>query len=65
MYASGLLLSCVGAEVVNSPLNNSVLFVKEKDLIFTSDYWKIIVNFDMMPYEDAVSTLREDLRELK
>jgi hypothetical protein len=39
--------------------------VKEKDVILTSDYWKIIVNFDLMPYEDVVSTLREDLRELK
>jgi hypothetical protein len=39
--------------------------VKEKDLILTSDYWKIIVNFDLMPYEDVITTLREDLRELK
>jgi hypothetical protein len=64
MYVSGLLLCYVGAEVINSLLNNSVLFVKE-DLIFTSDYWKIIVNSDLMLYEDVVSTLREDLRELK
>jgi hypothetical protein len=55
----------VGAEVINSQLNHSVLFAKEKDLILTSDYWKIIVNFDLMPYEDVVTTLREDLRELK
>jgi hypothetical protein len=33
----------VGVEVINSPLNHSVLFVKE-DMIFTSDYWKIIAN---------------------
>jgi hypothetical protein len=65
MYVAGLLLSCVGAEVVDSPLNNSVLFVKEKDLIFTGDYWMKIVNFDLMPYEDVVSTLREDVREPK
>jgi hypothetical protein len=38
--------------------------VKE-DMIFTSDYWKIIVNFDLMPYEDVITTLRVDLRELK
>jgi hypothetical protein len=40
----------VGAEVIKYPLNHSVLFVKEKDLIFASDYWKIIVNFDLMQY---------------
>jgi hypothetical protein len=39
--------------------------VKEKDLIDTSDYWRIIVNFDLMPYEDVTTTLRKDLRELK
>jgi hypothetical protein len=44
MYVAGLLLCCVGAEVINSPLNNSILFVKEKDMIVASDYWKIIVN---------------------
>jgi hypothetical protein len=65
MYVSELLLWYVGAEVINTPLNHRVLFVKEKDMIFTSDYWKIIVNFDLMPYEGVTTTLREDLRELK
>jgi hypothetical protein len=65
MYVSGLLLCYVAAELINSFLNHSVLFVKEKDLIFTNDYWKIVVNFDLMPYEDIVTTLREDLRKLK
>jgi hypothetical protein len=65
MYVSGLLLWYVGAEVINTPLNHIVLFVKENDMIFTSDYWKIIVNFDLMPYEDVTTSLREDLRELK
>jgi hypothetical protein len=38
------------------PLNHSVLFVQEKDLILNSDYWKIIVNFDLMPYDDVITT---------
>jgi hypothetical protein len=37
MYVTGMLLCYVGAEVINSPLNHSVLFVKEKDMILTSD----------------------------
>jgi hypothetical protein len=48
MYVSGLLICYVGAEVINSQLNHSVLFVKEKDLILTSDYWRIIVNHDLI-----------------
>jgi hypothetical protein len=51
--------------VINSPLNHSVLFVKEKDMLLTSDNWRIIVNFDLMPYEDETTTLREDLSDLK
>jgi hypothetical protein len=65
LCVSGLLLWYVGAEVINNSLKHGVLFVKEKDMNFTSDYWKIIVNFDLMPYEDVTTTLREDLRELK
>jgi hypothetical protein len=48
MYVSGLLLCYVGAEVINSPMNLSVRFVKEKDMnFFASDYWKIIVDYDL------------------
>jgi hypothetical protein len=54
----------VGAAVINCRLNHRLLFVKE-DMILTSDYWRLIVNFDLMPCEDVSTTLREDLRELK
>jgi uncharacterized membrane protein len=75
MYVSGLLLCYVGAEVVNSPLNHSVLFVKEKDVIFTSDYWNIIVNYNLivsllpnnvfMYYEMIQAAILADLHSLK
>jgi hypothetical protein len=65
----------VGAEVINSPLNHSVLFVKGKDLIFTSDYGKIIVGFDIivslrpnnvfMYYEMIQAAMLADLHSLK
>ena len=65
MYVTGMLLCTVGAEVTNTPLNHSVVFVKEKDLFLTSDYWRIVVNFDLTAYEDATSTLREDLSQME
>ena len=53
------------AEVTNSPLNHSVVFVKDKDVILTSDNWWIIVNFDLSAYEDATTNLREDLARVE
>jgi len=61
VYVSGMLMCTIGAEVINTPLNQSVVFVKAKDVVLTSDYWRIIVNFDLSAYEDATTTLREDL----
>jgi hypothetical protein len=60
-----MLLCTVGAEVTNTPLNHSVLFVKEKDMFLTSDCWRIVVNFDLTAYEDTTSTLREDLFQME
>jgi len=42
-----------------------VVFVKHKDVVLTSDYWRIVVNFDLSPYEDATIILREDLFRVK
>ena len=60
-----MLLSTVCADVVNTPLNHSVVFVKYKDVILTSYYWRIVVNFDLCAYEDATTILREDLFRVK
>jgi hypothetical protein len=61
VYVSGMLMCTIGAEVINTPLNNSAVFVKDKNVILTSDYWRIIVNFDLSSYEDAITILREHL----
>ena len=42
-----------------------MVFVKHKDVVLTSDYWRIIVNFDLSVYEDATIILREDLFRAK
>ena len=60
-----MLLCTIGAEVVNTPINHCVVFVKHKDVVLTSDYWQIIVNFDLSAYEDATTILREDLFRVK
>ena len=42
-----------------------MVFVKHKDVVLTSDYWRIVVNFDLSAYEDATIILREDLFRVK
>jgi hypothetical protein len=65
MYVTGILMSMVGAEVINTPFNHSVVFVKDKNVILTSDYWRIVVNFDLTAYQDATSILRQDLSPIE
>jgi hypothetical protein len=57
---AGLLMQLTAAEVINSPLNRSVVFVKTADVIQTSDFWKV-VHLNLTPYEEAITTLREDI----
>jgi hypothetical protein len=54
----------MAAEIINKPQNHSVMFVKEADIIVTSNFWKIIVNFDLHPYAEAITTVRAELPEL-
>ena len=42
-----------------------MVYVKHKDVVLTSDYWRIVVNFDLSAYEDATTILREDLFRVK
>ena len=37
------------------------VFLKEKDVILTNDVWRIAVQFDIGPYEEVISTSKEDL----
>jgi hypothetical protein len=60
-----MLLCPTGAEVTNTPLNHSVLFVRDKDVILTSDYWRVVVNFDLTEFEEAITKLHEDLTRVK
>jgi hypothetical protein len=50
------------AQVINKPLNQSVIFVNECDVALTSDSWKVVVHFNHTPYDQAIATLHEDLK---
>jgi len=42
-------------------VNNSVIFLKEKDVILTNDHWRVAIDLDTSRYEDVISSIRSDL----
>ena len=42
-------------------INNSVLFLKEKDVILTNDHWQVANDLDTSKYKDVISSIRSDL----
>ena len=49
------------AEWKIQPLNHSVLFLKEADIVLTTDDWRIAIDFDLSAYHEVILTIRTDL----
>jgi hypothetical protein len=49
------------AELRIQPLNNSVLFLKEADIVISSDDWRIAADCDISGYYEMVSAIKTDL----
>jgi hypothetical protein len=65
MYVAGFVGCITGTVVVNRPLNGSVAFVKAGDVYVSSDHLNIVVNFDLVVYEEVITLLREDIKEMQ
>jgi hypothetical protein len=61
-FVAGILALLSAAQVINKPLNQSVIFLKECDDALTSDTWNVVVHFNLTPYDQAIATLHEDLK---
>jgi hypothetical protein len=61
LYVTGFLLITVVAGQTIKPLNHTVAFLKETDVVLTSDKWRVVVNVELSTYSDIMSTLRSDL----
>jgi len=48
------------AEVTNTALNQSVVFIKVADAALNGDYWKVVLNFQLTPYEKAIEIVKAD-----
>jgi len=60
-----MLWCTLGEDVINAPINQSVVFANEQDIILSNDRWRIIVNFDLTAFEDVITTLHEGLTRVK
>jgi hypothetical protein len=63
-YVTGYILNLVLAESFESviqPLNSSVIFVKESDIILTNDAWHIAIDVNISTNNEAISIVRADL----
>jgi len=47
------------------PLNQSVLFVKETDICFTSDTWRVVMEIDLSVYHDTISVIKSDVMTIE
>ena len=55
----------VEASIVNQPVNQSVIFTRECDLILTSDSWTVVIQLDLNPYEEAITILHKEVGEIQ
>jgi hypothetical protein len=65
MYVSGTIVSTTDTGVINTPLNGSVAFLKSNYIYVTSEYWKILVNFELSTHEEVITTLRASMSGLE
>jgi hypothetical protein len=43
------------------PLNHSVVFLKEKEVVLTSDVWRVMIDLGTGTYEEVISAINGDL----
>jgi len=65
LSVSGILMQVVGTDMINEPFNQSVIFTREFDLVVTSDTWNVVIQFDLNSYEEAITTLHEEMIEIQ
>ena len=60
-YVTGFLLNTLIAGQDIQPLNHTAIFLKETDIVLTSDTWRIVLPVNLSRYTDAISIIRSDL----
>ena len=45
------------AGVIIEPLKHGVMFVKDRDIVLTNNAWRVAINLDTAPNENAISKI--------
>jgi len=53
------------SDIVMTELEHTALFVKERDVILTSNWWRVVINFETAPYEEIIAKLSEDIQHTR
>jgi len=62
---TGCLLSLIVAEIHIEPLNHSVAFLKERDIILSSNTWRVALYLHINSYEETISAIRSDVQMIE
>ena len=54
-------MNFVAAKYSIRPINHSVIFLKENDVILTNDMWHVALDLNTNAYEEIISTVKGDL----
>jgi hypothetical protein len=44
------------------PLNRSTFFLKEREVVISSNYWHVALDLSTQIYEDTIANVRNDLK---
>ena len=58
---AGLWSISADSAISSTEIHQNTVFIKQRDVILTSDAWTLIVNLDFNPYEQTIGKLRDDL----
>ena len=65
LFVTGCFLNLIVAEIHVEPLNHSVAFLKERDIILSSDTWRVALDHHINPYEETISAIRSDVQTIE
>jgi hypothetical protein len=57
-------MGIAGKEISITRIENNTIFIKQKEVILTSDEWKIVINLDLDTYEEIIARLRLELNHI-
>jgi len=66
LYVTEYLLSLittgsVAADLLVEPINRSVVFLRDRDIVLSGDAWHVAIDLNTDAYEDVLSTIQGDL----